>query len=465
MAKARSSCRSCGMATLRIPNDWEPRSYQHPLWEYLEAGGKRAVGVWHRRAGKDAVALNWAAVAAHQRPATYWHMLPEASQARKAIWEAVNPHTGLRMIDQAFPPALRETTREQEMLIRFKSGSTWQVVGSDNFDSLVGSPPAGVVFSEYALANPRSWAIIRPILKENGGWALFISTPRGRNHLALLLGQAQDEPGWFGQLLPATETDVFSAADLESERREYRRENGDADGDALFRQEYLCSFDAALIGSYYGQWIEAAEREGRVCRVEYDPLAPVHTAWDLGWTDDTAIWWYQVVRGEIRVLEYYENHGKDVPHYCEVIQGKPYRYGRHHVPPDAESKTLASGGKSTVDQARACGVVLSVLDDQDVQDGIQVVRSILPRCWFDKEKCSKGLEILRSYQRKWDDNRKCFHDHPLHNWASHGADAFRYLAWAWRAERAPRPPKPDVSNSIRGMVEARAAKRRLGSVR
>jgi hypothetical protein len=168
---------------IRLPhNNWRPRPYQQDLWKYLEKNGKRAVAIWHRRAGKDEVCLHWSAVAAHTRVGVYWHMLPEANQARKAVWDAVNPHSGLRRINEAFPRELRESTRETDMAIRFKSGSLWQLVGSDNYNSLVGSPPVGVVFSEFALADPSAWGYLRPILAENNGWALFITTPRGRNH-------------------------------------------------------------------------------------------------------------------------------------------------------------------------------------------------------------------------------------------------------------------------------------------
>ena len=167
---------------ISLPNNWQPRDYQRPAWDYLEKGGKLAYVIAHRRWGKDDIALHWTACAAFDRVGTYWHLLPQASQARKAVFEAINPHTGLRRIDEAFPRELRETTRENEMFIRFKNGSTWQVVGSDNYDSLVGSPPVGVVMSEWALAKPQAWAYLRPILKENGGWAAFITTPRGRNH-------------------------------------------------------------------------------------------------------------------------------------------------------------------------------------------------------------------------------------------------------------------------------------------
>ena len=219
-----------------------------PLWTYLERGGKRAVAVWHRRSGKDEVCLHWGAVAAMQKPATYWHMLPEAAQARKAIWEAVNPHTGKRRIDEAFPVEIRETTREQEMMIKMVSGSTWQVVGSDNYDSLVGSPPAGVVFSEWPLAKPDAWAYLRPILAENEGWALFVYTPRGENHGKATYDYALTDQRWYSELLTVDDTNVFTRETLDSERLELQAQYGVSRGESLFRQEYYCSWSEAFAG-------------------------------------------------------------------------------------------------------------------------------------------------------------------------------------------------------------------------
>ncbi len=236
------------MQEIDLPHEWEPRPYQQDLWDYLEGGGKRAAAVWHRRAGKDDLCLRWASVAVFEKAATYWHMLPEAAQARKAIWTAVNPHTGKRRIDEAFPLALRANTNDQEMFIRFKNGSTWQVVGSDNYNSLVGSPPAGVVFSEWPLNKPEAWTYLEPILEENGGWALFIYTPRGENHGLSMLQQAQSEPDWFGQVLTADETEVFDAEQLARIKRGIIKQYGKSRGEAFFNQEYYCSFYEAFSG-------------------------------------------------------------------------------------------------------------------------------------------------------------------------------------------------------------------------
>lgn len=399
------------------------------------------------------MALHKAAVAAHMRTATYWHMLPEYAQARKAIWNAINPHSGKRRIDEAFPHEVRASTNDHEMFIRFKCGSTWQVVGSDNFNSLVGTPPAGIVFSEWALANPAAWAYLAPILVENGGWADFITTPRGRNHVASQLEAAKKNPDWFTQVLTVADTG-FPLETVEEQRREYHSIFGPDDGDALIDQEYWCSFDAPLVGAFYAKLIAAAEKEGRVLDyVPAEPDMPVETAWDLGYTDDTVIWWFQVVGKEVRILDFYAASAETIEHYCNVIyeraKERQWSYGpagkeAHWVPWDARPRTLASGGKSILEQAWAQGVRMRVAPNLDVQDGIQAVRRILPRCWFDSVHCKDGIEALRNYSREWDEDKKVFKRQPLHNWASHPADAFRIMAVAQRERMKPvkEEPKP-----------------------
>lgn len=272
MANLRSGIkRNAAAGNITIPYNWAPRVYQDPLWQYLVNGGKRAVGVWHRRAGKDDVCLHWGAVAALNRTATYWHMLPEYNQARKAIWNAVNPHTGMRRIDEAFPMPIRSRYSEQEMFIEFVNGSTWQVVGSDNYNSLVGSPPAGVIFSEWALANPDAWAYLNPILEENGGWAAFIYTPRGDNHGKRSYEMAVKNKKWFSQLLTALDTNVFSPEQLEDIKDQYIAQYGPSRGLALFNQEYLCSWSAAFTGkAVYPEF-------DRKSHVASDPLLPIVT--------------------------------------------------------------------------------------------------------------------------------------------------------------------------------------------
>ena len=395
-------------------------------------------------------------MAAFERTGAYWHMLPEAANARKAIWDAINPRTGRRRIDDAFPSGVIESKRETDMFIRFKSGATWQVVGSDNYNSLMGTPPVGITFSEFALADPHAWAYLRPILEENGGWAAFITTPRGRNHAHRMLELARSEPGWFGEVITARDSPVFTPEQLTQIRREMCAEYGEDDGGALFDQEYGCSFDAPLVGSYYAKLMSEAEQQGRVVgNLPYDPSFPVETAWDLGYSDDTTIWWFQVLPREIRILAAEHDHGQGVPHYCErihtVAKDNNWSYGdpmraRHWVPWDAAPKTMAAAGKSIVEQAWALGVRMRLVPNLSKEDGIQAVRQVLPRCWFDKNKCATGLEALRGYRREWDDERKVFKKTPLHSWESHYADAFRMLALAWRQPREPDPPPPPMQD-------------------
>jgi len=407
---------------------WRPRDYQHNVWGYLENGGKRAVAVWHRRAGKDEFCLRWNSVAAFERVGTYWHMLPQANQARKAIWDAINPHTGKRRIDEAFPREIRETTRDQEMMIRFVNGSTWQVVGSDNYNSLVGAPPVGVTFSEWALADPRSWAFIRPILLENGGWALFNYTPRGNNHGRTIYDAAVDDPNWFAERLPASETDVFTREQLSAEEKEYIREYGPDLGKALFRQEYHCSFDAAVLGAYYALEMSDADTQGRISGVPLDKTGLVHTAWDLGRTDHTSIWFFQIIGREIRVIDFYTSSGVGLDHYAAELRDKGYRYGTHILPHDVEVTDL-SAAKSRKEILRGLGLEhIHVVPQRRVEEGIAAVRSILSRCWFDKTNCAHGISALREYRAQWDETLKTLKPAPLHDWASHPADAFRYLA-------------------------------------
>lgn len=431
------------MNAITIPNLWKPRDYQLDLWTYLERGGKRALEVAHRRWGKDDVALHWAAVSAVERVGSYWHMLPEAAQARKAIWEAVNPHTGKRRIDEAFPKELREATRENEMFIRFVNGSTWQVVGSDNYNSLVGSSPLGVVFSEYALADPAAWAYLRPILLENGGWALFITTARGNNHAKALLDATLNNPDWFSQVSTALDTKAFDKVQLAAELEEYKAQFGQAEGQALFNQEYMCSFDAAIVGAYYAGELAKAEQDGRITDVPYDPVAPVDTYWDLGFSDATAIWFVQRIAGKIALLKYREWTGSGLMDIAKALKDEDYIYGTHYLPHDAEQTELSSG-RTRKDTLAGLLKSLDIAPKWAVEDGINAVRTIFPRCYFDKKGCERGLEVLRNYRRLWDDEKKTYVPKPFHNWASHGADALRTLGVTYKeATKAQRIVMPN----------------------
>ncbi len=422
-----------------------------PLWSALEAGKKRGIYTWHRRSGKDDVGLHWTARSIMLRRGTYWYLLPQAAQARKAIWDAVDPHTGLKRIDWAFPHGLRKITRNNEMFIEFKNGSTWQVVGSDNFNSLVGSPPVGVVLSEYALSNPEAWSYLRPILRENGGWALFNFTPRGRNHAVATYEGALNDPDWFTQKLTAKDTGIFSPEDLAKERAEYCRDMGEDDGLSRFNQEYMCDFDAPLVGSFYARQLAELEATGHFGDFPYDPSVPVETASDIGRTDDLATVFFQRHHLRIHIIDYESGSGHDVPWFAKMLQDKPYVYlggGKderkpaHVLPWDAVPETFASP-LSVVEQLRKLMVRVRICPNLDKQDGIQAVRSLLPRMYFNTKNPRLGplIDCLRNYQREYDEERKVFKKDPLHNWASHGADSVRYLAVSYIEDNPSSQPK------------------------
>lgn len=420
------------------------------MWDYLEQGGKRALGIWHRRAGKDDVLLHRTAVAAFERPATYWTALPEYAQARKALWAAVNPHTGKRRIDEAFPHELRETTNEQEMFIRFVNGSTWQLVGSDRYNSLVGAGVAGVTFSEFALANPSAWAYIRPMLEENDGWAAFITTPRGRNHAKTMFDMAAKNPRWFAEVLSIHDTGALSPAQIAESLEEYTALYGEDLGRAQFDQEYECSFNAAILGAFYAREMVKVRSEGRIAAVEPVKGKPVHRAWDIGVRDDTSIWWFQVVGTQVFILDCYTASGGGVDHFAEVIDQKRsehgWKDGIDFVPHDAKVREWGvPGARTRIETMRTYGLNPELCSDATKMDGVNAVRRTLPRCVFHPRCEETGIAALEQYRREWDDEKKTFKANEVHDWTSHLADAFRYLSLSWRdipVEVVAEKPKP-----------------------
>jgi phage terminase large subunit len=415
---------------IRLPNNWLPRKYQENAWRAREAGFRKFCLVWHRRAGKDDFGLHSTAVEAHARVGNYWHMLPQYGQARKAIWEAINPHTGRRRIDEAFPDELCEIKRETDMTIRFRNGSQWNVVGSDNYDSLVGTPPVGVIFSEWALAKPEAYAFLRPILAENNGFAMFLYTPRGPNHGLKTYQMACASPDWFCQLLTVDDTGAMPQSTLDTELREYISEWGPEMGKAFYQQEYYCSFEAAIVGAVYGEQLSQLRQRGGICRVPIDPAYEVGTMWDLGYTDHTAIWFFQLVGREVRFVDYYEAGGVDLSHYRDILKRRAeeggYRYSRTtmYFPHDVEQHELIVG-KSRRVALLEMGIPVVTVPLHDPMDGISAVRANFHRFVFDAERCAQGLNALSLYHFEWDTTKRIFSPKPVHDWTSHPADALR----------------------------------------
>ena len=428
---------------IELPHNWEPRSYQRNLWRYMQGPqeGKRGVAVWHRRAGKDLMAINIISTKIPQRVGTYWHMLPTYKQGRAIVW---NGHTrdGRAFLDH-FHPALIASKNSTEMRITFTNGSHYQVVGTDNIDSLVGTNPVGVVFSEYSLQDPGAWDYIRPILAENGGWALFIYTARGRNHGFTMYEMAKKNPKWFCERLVAGSgpectkrpdgSPVISDEVIDEERKSGMPEE-------MIQQEFKCSFEAPFIGSYYGTQMMIAEKDGRIMdNLPHEDRLLVDTYWDLGVNDTTTIWFIQHYGGEERVIDYYEMSGEGLPHYAKLLKGQvsgyermaAYTYGKCYAPHDIKVRELGSG-KSREETARSLGIKFTMVKRHEVEDGIEAVRSTLGVCYFSQKNCQRGIDALRAYRKAWDDKNKIFQSHPLHDWASNGADAFRMFAMGRR---------------------------------
>lgn len=448
------------MPKIRLPaGNWQPRPYQRKAWDYLENGGRYASLVWHRRSGKDEICLRHIANQAMVRPGNYWHLLPIADQARKVLWEAVNPATGMLRIDEAFPHTLRSRVRNDLMSITFKSGSTWQAVGSDNYRSLVGAPPVGLVLSEWSKADPRAWAHLSPIIVENKGFAIFPTTPNGKNHAYRTHLSFEKDPNAFAQILPATQTDKFTAKELAEEKQRMIDFYGATLGSSYFEQEYLCSFEAAILGAVYATEVAELRASGRIR--EFEPAnAPVYTAWDIGRTDATAIWWFQIVGGELRILDYQEDSLKNLDFYSEQITGrritndisewgyshlKPrwgddidelgarrkYEYGMHFLPHDAKHKRLEASGVSTEQILRKTLNLVQIVQSQGMQaSAIRAgARAMLRRAWFTPE-AAEGLEILGQYHFDYNEERRQLSDKPVHDWTSHCANSWEYLSIA-----------------------------------
>jgi hypothetical protein len=312
-------------------------------------------------------------------------------------------------------------------MIEFVNGSTWQLVGSDNYNSLVGSPPVGVTASEWALADPSAWGYLSPILRENNGWAVFITTPRGRNHVAKMFDGFRDDPSWFVERKSIYDTQALTPEQIADALKEYVATYGEDHGRSMFAQEYECSFDAAIVGAYYARDLERAERDGRIVDVPIDPAMPVNTVWDLGINDSTSIVFWQALRGGvIRIVDYYEAAGYGLDHYANILRQRGYNYGKHYGPHDLEVRELGTG-KSRIEIAASLGIPFSMVPNMRVEDGINAARMILPRCWFDQRKTARLRECLSQYREKHDEKRGISLG-PLHDWTSHAADAFRYLS-------------------------------------
>ena len=394
---------------IEIP--YKPREHQLKVHELLD--GKRfAVVVAHRRFGKTVAALNHLireAVLNEKETPRYAYIAPTYGQAKRVAWDYLVKYT----------TPLGGTNNISELRVDFW-GRRIQLYGSDNPDSLRGQFFDGVIIDEVGDQNPKIWTdIVRPALTDRKGWCLFIGTPKGHNHFKELRDRAEKEEGWGLLEFKASETGVVDDVELKQAKNEM--------GEDKYRQEFECSFDAAVEGSYYGQMLNELEEKKHMQEIPREEISRTFTAWDLGMGDSTSIWVAQLVGTEVRLIDYYENHGVGLDHYVKWIKDNDYLKSEHILPHDVRVRELGTG-KSRLEMLEEAGLEVKIAPRMGLDDGIQAVRRLLPRCWFNVPQVQNGLNCLRNYRRDYDEKRKIFFERPLHDWSSHGSDSFRYLA-------------------------------------
>jgi hypothetical protein len=451
---------------MEIPHNYIPREYQAPLFSCLADGFKRGVAVWHRRAGKDKTALNLIIKEMHLRVGVYYYFFPTFTEGRRILWDGIGAD-GMPFLDH-FPPEIIFEINKTEMKIKSKNGSLFQVIGTDGFDKVRGPNPVGCVFSEYSVQDPRAWDIVRPILAENDGWAIFLYTPRGRNHGWDLYNMAIANASWFCQLLTVEDTKrpdgspVIRPDAIDEDRRSGMPED-------MVLQEYYCSFSEGVEGAYYAQLVSEARKGGRIRSVLFDSAAEVHTAWDLGFDDANTIWFFQVVGPYINFIDYFSDNQKGLGYYMSILQDKKdelgYYYGEYYMPHDIEVHDLSQPGDLTRKEylEKEWRIKIKTIPRIVTQgDGIHAVRWLLPKAYFDENRCVEGIKCLENYRKEWDAKHKVYRNYPLHDWASHGAKAAETAAFGLMGQirKVERDMTTDVESETR-RVEIFGASRQV----
>lgn len=462
---------------ITLPYNFTPREYQYPVLRYYDEmpNRQRAFLLAHRRTGKDLLAWNILVKETQKRVGTYWHVLPLLNQARKIIWTG-STKDGIPFLD-FIPPPLIASKRDDDMSIRLTNGSLIQLVGADRIDSLMGSNPVGVNLSEFALMKPSVWDYLSPILNENDGWANFITTPRGRNHAFDLFKSMVDASAtkgakYFVQVLTVDDTRkpvLDDKGEIIYDKNnnpvmvpvippEAIQEQRDLNvPEEIIQQEYYCSFEAGMVGAYYTEAITKLEKEGRASKNPklFNPSLPVYTAWDIGFSDAMSIWYFQIDKSNINVIEYNEFVGRSLIECCYIVQGQwdklrtecgweddavsrtmslyqhheGYKYKTHFGPHDLD-QTDISIGVTRRSVAKKHGIKFKLVPRTDVQSGIDLVRRILINVYFDLTRTNDGVRALKEYHKEWNETKQMYEEKPCHDWSSHGADGFRYLAQA-----------------------------------
>ncbi len=401
--------------------DYSPRADQKEIHKLLDTH-RFGVVVAHRRMGKTVLAINQLIKATlkcqRERP-RFAYIAPTYAQGKTIAFDYIQHYS------RAIPGV---TFNQSELRADYPNGGQLRIYGADSPDSLRGIYLDGCCLDEFGLMPPKVFSeVLRPALSDRIGWAFFIGTPAGKNQFYDIVQQAKADPTWFFGEYKASQTGILLESELLSARKDMTADE--------YAQEYECSFEASVKGAIYASEISAARNSGRCTTVPYDPILPVDTDWDLGVGDHTAIWFSQSLRGgEVRLIDYHESSGEGLPYYANILKNKPYVYGTHWAPHDIAVRELGSG-RTRLETAASLGINFQVCPNVELEDGIHAARMLLPRCWFDAGKCKAGLEALQHYRRDYNTRLNEFKAVPVHDWASHGAAAFRYLAVRQQAPR------------------------------
>jgi len=422
------------MNIIELPHGFSPREYQRVVYEkILVEGVRHSIIIWHRRAGKTISLLNLITALAHKRVGLHLYTFPQLRQGKKVVWNGAD-YNGRRYLDY-IPKELVKRKDNSEMLLEFKNGSILQLVGTDRYDSIMGTNPVSIIYDEYSLQNPQARTYLRPILSENDGVEIFCYTPRGKNHGYHIYNSNKNNPEWFVTKAGANETKradgkpVFDAEEIQRMRNEGMPEE-------VIQQEFYCSFDVEMPGSVFGSWINKAEKDKRVRKIPIEKSLPVFTWWDIGWNDDTVIVFMQPFGGELRFVHCYNNRKQDIPHYANYIKDFEEEHGvkcKYHFPPHDINVHEWGSGRTRFHIAHDNGIYFQPpVKKMDHTDGREALRSVLVRCHFDAERCEMLLNALRDYHYDYDDKKGLYKDRPIHDWSSHFADTMMYFAITWQ---------------------------------
>ena len=387
--------------------------------EFHKRQERFAVIVAHRRFGKTVAAINdliRTALTTERKNVRVAYIAPYYRQAKAIAWDYLLEYTkDIEGVEY----------NVAELRADFPNGARFRLFGADNYDAMRGLYFDSVVLDEPADFPSNAWpTVIRPSLADRKGKATFIGTPKGKNEFWEIYNNAQKNKNWFCAMYKADETDILDKKELEEAKETM--------GEDRYAQEFLCSFEAAIQGAYYAVEMKKAKTDKRITSVPYDPSVSVIVSYDLGIGDSTALWFAQFVGQEIHLIDYYENSGVGLDHYAKVLSDKGYHYEAHIMPHDVKVKELGTG-KSRLETLENLGIRnIEIAPKLGIDDGVQAARSMLNRCWFDEEKCERGIEALLQYRREFDEKLKSWRGRPLHDWTSHGADSFRYLAVGYR---------------------------------